>query len=1274
MPRRQRVALAAIALAAAALAAVAAGFVAGVEVDAEFLRAPIERALTAAFRLPARIEGPLTLRTGLAATVSADALVLADPSGPAGATLARGIRPAVRVDVVALLRRAVVLRDVTGQRLELALARSAEGRANWAPLFARAAGGGASTFSFGGIDRLRIDSVGGSYRREGDAPVPFEIASLDGSLPLREPATARGSLRLAGEPVAFDLRSASFADLVGSAAAFPVQGALQGSGARVEFDGELARDGSRLDADVRLSAEDAGTPLAALGIAARQPGRLELRLRLGVTATEAAAQDVALTAGASSVSGSARIAWDGPRWRVAADLAGERVDLAPFALARPLPQRTAPEALVDLLESTATGVDADVRLAVGQLAGLPVTVQDLRFEGRSADRLVAGRGSAAIAGARIEARLDYDTRKARRTVSAQVTGGAVSTAALAGNARADVSGRVAGIRGQLRAQGEDRRALLASVEADVEAHDLRWAVETQRGAPLAGRVDRLRLRLQGTRASSVEAQGKLGDAACSLKISGGALAPLLEGEPWPLQLAGSCPGGRLDARGRLALSQAQVSGELAFDLAADRIGPVAQALGITTVLPAPLAARGTLVLDETMARARLAALQLGRTAGSAEVAWPRGAGAARVQLRLATLDLDELAALADPAPAAGGRRPEARRKDLPLPDVDFELAANRVVIAGNGLRRLQFGGAVRAGRLPPAPLRFDWEGIAVSGRFGADLGAAAPRIELDATARKVDLQPLLARLGLAGVRLRADALSLKANASGRRPGELLAAATLDVALDGGQFELGRQGSAGPSGRGGFSATLAAAPGRPTTLAAQGTIDGEPVSVAAQAPGLAEVVRAEAPVPVQLRASVGEARLEASAGFARDGSVQGRLRIAGDRLDHLGGLIGAAWPAAGPYSASGHVALSADAVRFGEATASFGRSRLAGEARVEFRPGGRRLYVAALRAPLLHLEDIGADRWRGARAGARKSPAESAHRDAADVEGLLRLLRGTDVDATIDVDELRGAGERFGSGRLRATAEAGVLHLRLQEVQAAGGALDADVRAEARATTVKFALRAQARNLDYGPLARAVDPGSTAGGRLDLVADLTAEGRPAGLLPALAGTVDAALYPRGLHSDGLAVWGAGLLDSVLGQLDETSRSSIECAVTSVDFGSGVARSSALFVDSARVRIVGEFEADLATWALSGRIDPVSKEPRLLTFAPTMLLSGTVDAPRLRIAPENVVTVPLRLAAPLAVFARGFLGGEGQARAGVEGCREAFERIRQVRAEAAAAVPR
>ncbi len=82
MNRVLKIALGTLALLAVALMIAVGAFLWGLDLDGGFLRARLESVLTAAFDVPTRIEGPVRLRTGRVATVSAQALVLADPSGP----------------------------------------------------------------------------------------------------------------------------------------------------------------------------------------------------------------------------------------------------------------------------------------------------------------------------------------------------------------------------------------------------------------------------------------------------------------------------------------------------------------------------------------------------------------------------------------------------------------------------------------------------------------------------------------------------------------------------------------------------------------------------------------------------------------------------------------------------------------------------------------------------------------------------------------------------------------------------------------------------------------------------------------------------------------------------------------------------------------------------------------------------------------------------------------------------------------------------------------
>ena len=246
--------------------------------------------------------------------------------------------------------------------------------------------------------------------------------------------------------------------------------------------------------------------------------------------------------------------------------------------------------------------------------------------------------------------------------------------------------------------------------------------------------------------------------------------------------------------------------------------------------------------------------------------------------------------------------------------------------------------------------------------------------------------------------------------------------------------------------------------------------------------------------------------------------------------------------------------------------------------------------------------------------------------------LLDVARGADVEFDLTVDALLGTGQPLAKGQVTARAQAGTLRLGSSDVHTAGGTVNADVRVETTATPPVFAVNARARDLEYGPMLRALDPSTSLEGGFDFNVQVAAQAQPERLLRELFGTVDVATFPRGLRPRALNLWGVGIVNGLLRQLDPDSRSSIDCAVAGFAIGRGVARSSGFFVDATRGRIAGDVEIDLVTCSLSGRIDPRSKVPPLFAVAPTMLLGGTVEDPRVSAAPQNIVTLPLRLVLP------------------------------------------
>ena len=1257
------------------LAAAAAAFVSGIDADGEFLRDRLQGILTAAFGVPTRIEGPMRLRTGRVATVAADALLLSDPAGGPGAVLARGLRPGVRIDLGALLlRRAVVIEEVTGERLELALRRPATGQTNWTPLFRRPPGE-PSTYSFAGIARLHIVRVEGTYQREGDAPRPFAIDTLAAALAGATAASATGTLQLDGHEVAFDLRSASFDALRSERGPIPVQGSLQWRGLRTSLDGQLARDRERLDVSLHSKADNALPLLDLLGLPTREPGSVDLVARVSASASEAQITGLALQLGRTALSGSGRVGWSGTRSQVALDLKAELVDLTPFVAAASMRQAASlPKSLVEALDALARGAESEVKVSIDAIDGLPIEMRSLRADVHGGDRLLRIRADAELAGTAVTGRIDYDAQQSQRRLEFGIDSRAAATAALpAGLKPSAWSGRAASLSGRLQGEGSDSDALIASLRGSLDARRVQWSLPRAGAAPVTGRFDVLRLAIEGNGTASVEALGNIGGAGCSFKATSRHAAGSLAGESSPVTITARCPGERIDANGRATLVPGRVSANLAFEASADRRGAAAQLIGIPE-LPRPIRAGGNLSVDERQARARFTSLRLGRSDGrSGEITIARTAGALpKLRLAMRRLDLNELGVI-DP----GGRDVPAHPldrvvlpSDLRPPDLDFAVEADRVDVGELRLRQVEIAGVMQRGRMPPARFRAGWKRLSTTGHVGLDLTAASPQIELKATAENADLADLFTELGWQDLRLTAAKVSLDGQARGKTLGDLLASARLNADFEQARIELRRPQHPDAAARGMLSGSITASEGQPARLMVRGAINDLPAEAEIGLDGIDAWRDPQRAVAVTLQSTLGDLRLDADGRVWRDGTGGGRLRASGSRLDRIGAILDVALPEVA-YAAGASVSLTATTVGISDLAVEFGRSSLQGELKVG-RPGaGRARHLARLRAPALYIEDLGSESWM-------QRPADdgASHRvrwleDIAPAidDGLARL-RLADLDATIDIDNLHVGGERVASGRIRATADNGRLFVQLQDVLAQSAQIDADLEVDAAAAPPRYRARADLRNLEYGSLLRALDDSSSAEGRLDFITMLAATGAANEIVPRLEGTIDLAMYPRGLESRALGLWGTNFVPSLLRQLDPNDRAAVECGVAGFDLADGIATSTGFFVDTTRMRIFGDLEANLVTRALSGRINARSNEPHLFTFAPTLLVSGTVEQPTFSSAPENVLLVPLRFAAPLARFTRDWLTRGGRSTESRQGCEEAFDQVRQAHQKATA----
>jgi len=1241
-------------------------FLIGIPIPGNLARAPLEALLTEVFGVPTRIEGPLRLRTGLYASAKADALILTNSLNPDGPPLARATRPSVQIDVISLLRRSVALSEVSGDHMEIRLERGADGRGNWEPVLAIS--DTPAPVSFTGIGQLKISKLDGSYRgKPDDEPRRWQLSGLESSLMGRDPMVAKGTLSIAGRTLEIDASSASLAGLLeGSAKTIPVKATIETSGTQVSVSGTYAVAAEKLEANFQIKADDGDTALAAVGVTARQSGPLDVRGRVRLSTNDAAVDEMAFRLGKTSASGGFRVDWAGTRPMVSVDLSGERVDIAPFETgAGEESGKTTGEGIVQMIHNVTAAIDLDAKVSVTEFVRRVTAVRDYRLETHIRDRVLSSKSSGELMGMKVELKTEYSAREPQRMLNVRIEGSRFSTANLPDAMRTGaVSATVGALRGELRGSGLTTQELVGSARVNLDMRDLRLAWSRPGKRPEVTRFESGRFEIAKGGAAHGWVRGRHRGQPCSANVAGGTLPSLIGGERWPLHLTVACAGATGAVRGHVVVKPPRTTGEFNFTGQTNRLGTIPEFLGLAISVQQSAAVAGHVVLSESEVRVGMGKISVGRTRGSGQVSWPlEKTSRAKVGLKLALVDVDELLDLVPSAPGAGPSDVLAREilpSSVAFPDVDLDLSADVARFKGERLAGVRVKAAPQDGRLPPAPFAFEWRKSSVSGTFSADLRGKHPSIELTGSARDADLNAVLADVDLAKVGIHAGTITLEAKASGARVGELLSSTTVDAALNGGKIADVQPILPGIKGGAEFSATLQVAQGKPALFEARGRAGNLPFEVNIETGRLTELARTEKTVAATLRMSLGEARLQASGNAGFDRTAKIRAMLSGKRLDQLGQLFAVQLPPASPYEVGANVDIAPESIQVSDLDVKFGKSQLLGTFNVKLK-GERPFHSADLRAPHLHFEDLGLDIFIGGTGKSTAKAVDAAASEAAEARRIAQLkdiLNAFDADVSLGVDALHSEGKPYAKLKLGLTVKGGVLHVTLQDLEAAGGTGSADFNVDTSRTRPQLRWRLLAKGFEYGPLAKAIDPKTILEGTADLSLDLTTGKLVEPLLADATGQFNGAVYPRGQRLGAADYWGTGLFHFVQRKIDPGSESRLNCVVGLFEIKDGRARSEALFADTTRVRVIGNIEADLGTGRLSGDLTPRAKNPGIFRVDPSVNVGGTLESPEVTVAPTSFITTPLNFILPLYSFAYSWLNTDDAPPDGSDGCRQAF----------------
>ncbi|MDX1375279.1 MAG: AsmA family protein, partial [Burkholderiales bacterium] len=1085
------------------------------------------------------------------------------------------------------------------------------------------------------IARAEVSGARGEIRLPAlPRPLAIEVATLNVDAAESTPLRMQASGSLAAEDVQVAFVTAPLGALRGGVRAIPLDLRFTLPDASLRGHGTLELTTQR--GDYRIEGQGAGRVIERL-----LPGfqgalgdlkALSVEARLRTAPGETSLESVQLAAGRTQLRGRLRQREVNGRSSFEGRLEIETLDLRPWLpLLDAQAGTAAPQANpLERLRAIQGMTDVDLALAIGQLIWPQRVAHGLDASlALNADAL-ALRGSARLPAGALEASLKLDTTQPEARLRLHAQGREVVLEALHPMVeQAGISGTVREAKLALRGAGADPAAIVRALEGelDLRAADARWRRDAE-GAATQVRIETAQLAatreaLRGTFNAALD------DATLVLKLESA----------------------------RAAIEPARRVLDSTFELSVRRAHQHRM----------HLAAQGQVKLDPESWSLDVHEARLGRSHGrmTASGAWaketPLALSASLTHFDSAALEFFEFESMKRRAKPPPWEARPVLPSGLALPPADFELHATRFEAGTAQFDGLRLAGRSRGGRLERTEFELEAKGGVLKGELSADLRGKLPQLQARFAGTDFDLRPLAERFDLRIERARAQRLDAKLDMSGARLKEVLAHSTIELSARGLGLALSEPNVAG--GRLAFEGTLDAGSDKgQLRVSADGTLNGKALRATSRGPQLATLMDRAERVPVDIALHVADSALAVRGTVAKGPAADLHLQLDAKRTDDLLALGGVRAQLPGVLAARAQLTLTPPArYAFEALELKLGESMLGGRVVADWSAARPRI-DATLAGPVLRLRDLGID----ASAVTSNAPAKPGAQ-APDVPAWLEPMRSIDAAVDLKVDRLSAAGDELGSLQLAARLEDGRLNVAPFTITEGASTLRGEAEVDAKPAMPVYALHAELRDYDVTPLVRSFEPRSTGTATFDARAALRSRGTGAAVVENLSGAFDVASYAVGVGSGSIQMLGIDLLGLVVRTLDKSRGSKINCVVGVFDVDKGVMKSRALFVDTTRLRIMGNLDVDLAARTLDGGLRPRPKQPRLFSVSTPVDISGTFDRPKVSLATSALPELIARYWNPYTIFLGSLMDATSAEADGSGDCRAAYARAEAARPE-------
>jgi uncharacterized protein involved in outer membrane biogenesis len=715
---------------------------------------------------------------------------------------------------------------------------------------------------------------------------------------------------------------------------------------------------------------------------------------------------------------------------------------------------------------------------------------------------------------------------------------------------------------------------------------------------------------------------RLDNAPLSLSFHGGPTASdKTSGETWPLKLEASASGATLKAGGAVFTTENQTVLQVATKISGNRFESLGPLIGVSLPAAGNFNLNADVSSDGNVHQADNLQIQMGVNRLSGNIRWedktPRSVLSGK--LSAGRLTLGKLLGKSSKPPSKAGTNGLLnhpikldRLKEL---DARLDLFIEDVADSPIPLTNVRSSVTLANGKLS-APFRGKIGVASIDGQLDLSQPQNLPAVTLKAALGPLDVGQTLKQIGHSDIITgNAEAVNLEGSGTGATLQALLDQAAVNLQIKPAKLHYAGQLFPRKMDLIFESLEITAHKGSPVTANLTGLLKGGPFRATLRTANLAQMRKANAPLPVNIDLQSADLQLKTEGAIARPlkkNEFVFKHKLTGAEIEGLSPLLDFTVPLHGSFQAKGRLTGRGNKFTY-EEDLRVGLSDLKVDINILLAPPRPRI-IGSITASQIHMDDL--DLFD---ANKEATATPDKPRIIPDYTLPVDVLLATDLDLDIKAERIRAPLGDLGEFVTKVSLENGRFKSSIKVTGFKGAQINSDFELDAAADPPLSKLQINAKDLNIGYLMRKMEVTDLFEGQVDLVVDLSGSGATRySFLGNAAGRISIIGGPGRITGRNIDLWAADLIPAMLSaRWQREDVSDTNCFVAHIELKEGQAEIEDLLLDTQRVTVAASGLLNLETEALDVLIAPRPKRASLVSLANPVRIGGTLAEPEVSV---------------------------------------------------------